>query len=244
MACDDIRDALSGFDMCVETQDGSRVTTHCLYPSFEPVNIFVSKFGDGYHVHDGGGAVRSAWTSGRDERVYEKIMERNALRYGVKFSARAFSVDVVARDWLLSAILSVANTSAFAANEVITHIATATEGALKERISAVLTEVTVASELARDYQVRGKSGKMHYFDFIIRRRDRTTLVDAVVPHHVSISAKYVAFADADGAEHWTKYAVYDRDLDVSDSALLQQVAALVPFSGLQPLMTRVPHNGR
>jgi hypothetical protein len=244
MSCDDVMAALSNFAVCEETPEGSRIVTHCVYPSFDPVSVYVTKYGDGFHVHDGGGAARSAWVHGRDDKAYQKIMERYAKRFGISFEHDCYKSVVHGKDWLTSAILAVANTSALAANEAVEFIAAATEKALKARIDEILTEMVPAQNVGRQFEIRGKSGKVHEFDFVIQRPSSVTLLDAVAPHHVSISSKYVAFADTEMEEKTNKYAVYDRDLDISDSALLQQVADLVPFSSLRLLMTRVPHNGR
>jgi hypothetical protein len=245
MACDDVMAALAEFSVCLETQDGSRVTTHCLYPSFDPVNVFVSRFGEGFQVHDGGGAHRSAWIHGRDDYIAGKALKRWASRYKLTVTDdHALHCVVQNVSWLTSAILGVANASAGAANEVVEHIAVAAETALKTRIYDVLSEVTPKDKLHRDYEIRGASGKLHAFDFAIAKDSNVSLLDAVAPHHVSVSAKYVAFADAGGHTGPSKYAVYDRELDVGDTALLQQVADLLPFSAVRTLFSRVPHNGR
>jgi hypothetical protein len=66
------------------------------------------------------------------------------------------------------------------------------------------------------------------------------LIDTVLPHHVSISAKYVAFADTrcDRSTEIGRFAVYDRPLDRAHASLLQQVADLVPFRSLEPGIKR------
>lgn len=246
MSCDDVLAAMAQFNLCVETQDGSRVVTHCMYPSFDPVHVYVARFGEGFKVHDGAGAHRSAWSHGREEAVVAKALKRWSTRYSLTIlDNSALSCTVKDASWLTGAILAVANASAGAANEVVEHIASATETALKERIYNVLTEVTPQKSLHRDFEIRGKSGKLHAFDFGIQRNpDEVILMDAVAPHHVSVSAKYVAFADAGGHSGFRKYAVYDRELDNGDTALLQQVADLMPFKAVRPLFTRMPHNGR
>lgn len=245
MACEEIIEAMSEFSACEQTQDGCRYLTHCLYPSFDPVAVYVTKYGDGFHVHDGGGASRTAWSHGRDEKTFQRIMERHARRFGLSFEKDSFFGVVHGADWLQSVILAVANTSASAALEAVEHIAATTERALKDKIDSVLTEMVPAQNIGRSFEIRGKSGKVHEFDFIIHREARVTLMDAVAPHHVSISSKYVAFSDTEITEQQTnKYAVYERDLDPSDSALMQQVADLVPFSALRALLTRIPLNGR
>src|SRR6266478_6551619 len=97
-ACNDIRAALSAFEVCTETEQGSRVTTHCLYPSFEPVNVFVVRFGGGFRVHDGGGAIRSAWTHGREESLVARMLTKQALRYQIKVVDDALVTEVPSVD--------------------------------------------------------------------------------------------------------------------------------------------------
>ena len=58
--------SLKRFAALADTDEGARLETHCLYPSFDPVHAFIAKVGDGYKVHDGAGAFRSAWDHGRD----------------------------------------------------------------------------------------------------------------------------------------------------------------------------------
>src|SRR5215216_4419817 len=107
MSCDDIRLALSEFDACEETPNGSRVTTHCLYPSFEPVRIFVAKVGDGFKIHDGGGAFMSAWSHGRDESLISRALQSECNRFHLALDDDRLVAEVPSKDWLLSAILGV-----------------------------------------------------------------------------------------------------------------------------------------
>ena len=162
--CDDIKVALSVFDVCTETEQGSRVTTHCVYPSFEPVNVFVVRFGDGFRVHDGGGAVRSAWTHGRDENLILRMLTRQAERYDIMVADDALVADAPNIDWLGSAILAVANASAAAAHAAFDRVVSATETALKEKILRVLKSTVRPESLAVEYEVMGES-KPHKFDF-------------------------------------------------------------------------------
>ncbi len=233
-ACDEVLAALAEFNLCVETPDGSRVTTHCVYPSFDPVQIFVTRFGDGFQVHDGAGAHRACWDHGKQDRLVKKAIHRWASRYKLSVGTDSAMICTVnSADWLSSAIIAVANASAGAANEVIEHIAVAIEANLKDRIVQVL-ELSRPQQIAKDYEHRGRSGKIHTFDFFVRTHDKYAVVmDAVSPHHVSISAKYVAFADLPNEIGLEKFAVHDRELERDDSALLQQVVSLIPINGLR-----------
>jgi len=88
--------------------------------------------------------------------------------------------------------------------------------------------------VTKEYEVAGRSGKLHHFDFGVRHDEGgLILINAVWPHHVSVAAKYVAFADTrmnDGLID--RFAVYDKELDASDVSLMQQVADLMPIRAL------------
>jgi hypothetical protein len=113
MICDDIRAALADGDVCEMTDRGARILTHCLYPSFEPVEVYVSAFGDGYRITDAGGAAAAAYLHGREE--LSKVLARECARYGVECRGDTVMVEVGSLSWLRSGILAVANASAAAA---------------------------------------------------------------------------------------------------------------------------------
>jgi hypothetical protein len=241
MSCSDVLAALAPFHACVDTLDGARVTTHCLYPSFEPVQIYVVRFGDGFRVHDGGGADRAAWLHGRDEQLIRKMLLRQAARYHLALRDGILSAEAPNSSALLSAILAVANASASAANAVIERAVAAAEHDLVERVYGVLSKRYGTERVKRNFPVIGQSGKQYDFDFGIPRDEKgPILIDTVVPHHASIAHKYVAFSDvaADGANTPDRWAVYDKPLDPEDASLMRQVAALVPFASLDAAMMR------
>lgn len=118
MPCDEVRTALDAFGVCTETEEGSRVATHCVYPSFDPVHVFVVRYGDGFRVHDGGGALRAAWLHGREEANIRRMIAKQAVRFQVRVLDDAIVADAPSAEWLTSAILSVANASAWAAHAI------------------------------------------------------------------------------------------------------------------------------
>lgn len=234
MTCVDIRKALSVFDTCVETEDGARVATHCLYPSFDTVNVFVVGLGDGFLVHDGAGAYRSAWDHAKDESVIKRAMTRQAHKYRVTIDNDTLCANVPSADWLRSAILAVSNASASAAHAAVEHVVVANEDRLREKIFSTLSGIVLPRLISRDFEVAGRSGKIHHFHFCIRNDDSgLILINAVWPHPSSVAAKYVAFADTKMNEiKADRFAVYERELEAKDVSLMQQVADLVPFRAL------------
>lgn len=235
MICEDVRAAMGVGEICEETDAGARVVTHCLYPSFEPVAVFVSKFGEGYRVSDVGGAVRCAWRHGRDEALSRRTLSREADRFHLKVSDYALVADVPSIEWLRAAILAVANASASVAHTAIGKAAAAVESHLKERIRETLTHITPAERIGTDVEVPGNSGDVRHFDYSVRiANDNLLLLNAVAPHHSSIAAKYVAFADTKGIEGVSRFAVYDRKLEKGDISLMMQVTELIPLAALDP----------
>jgi len=69
------------------------------------------------------------------------------------------------------------------------------------------------------------------------------LINGVSPHAASISSKYVAFADTEG-DTAHKFAVFDRELEGEDAALLGQVASVVPLASLHSGAKRTFTEGR
>ncbi len=132
------------------------MVTHCLYPSFERVRVFVTKFGDGYRVTDGGGAARCAWDHRRDAGMSKKLLEREARRYSVASSDLFIVAEASNLDWLYSAIIAVANASASAAGTADGKVAAAAEEALKDKIFTRLSHVFSASEIGTDFELPGR----------------------------------------------------------------------------------------
>src|ERR1700676_1003793 len=89
MACDDIQKAMADFLACEQTPEGARIATHCLYPSFENVRVFVGKSGDGFTVHDGAGAYNTSWLHGRDDDLIGKSLSQAADRFQLIVAGKA-----------------------------------------------------------------------------------------------------------------------------------------------------------
>jgi hypothetical protein len=242
MTCEDIRKALADFAMCEQTPEGARVAMHCLYPSYENVRVFVAKVGDGFTVHDGAGAYNTAWLHGRDAELIGKSLEETAARFHIFTSGKALVARVGTIDWLTSAMLSVANASSLAAHDAVDKITAAQEEALIDRIGRSLSESLPPNIVSKNVSVKGLSGGLRHFDFVLNRESPLPIyLNSVTPHRNSISAKYVSFSDT-AAPRTSKVAVHEKELETGDIALLQQVADVVPFLSLNAGTHRyLPH---
>lgn len=232
MSCEAIRAAMAVFDACEPTLDGSRIATHCLYPSFESVSVYVVKSGDSYIVHDGKGAFRVAWEHATDDKVIASAIEKEAHHYHLRIDGHKLVAADVPLDWLRPAILAVANASAAAATAVVTRALTAADEALVAKIDEALSIKIAPSRIARGFKVRGASGGKRRFDFAIRGEDGYDLfLNGVTSHHASYSAKYVAFDDVE-ADRSNKIAIRDAPLKPDVEVLMSRVATIVPLNSI------------
>jgi hypothetical protein len=226
-----MREVLESLSGCVETDAGFRVETHCVYPSFSQVTVFIVKIGEGFLVHDGGEAIRESWLHGREDSIAASCLKREALRFNLQVNEDSLVGSVEWIDRLPPLILAVANASASAAIAAVARTIAATEESLVERIGDALSLSFPKDYVYKEYIAVGKSGKEHSFDYgLFDGRDRLVLMSAVAPHHSSISSKYVAFSDTEAVAH--KFAVIDRRLPQDDVSLMQQVAEIVPLRAL------------
>lgn len=232
MTCNVVASALAGFRRCEQTADGARIATHCLYPSSESVHVYVVKMGDTFLVHDGGDSFRVAWSHGRDEPVINKALERAAERFHVHAIGHQLRIKDIPPDWLISAILAIANAASQAAFAAVERMNASNEIALVKQIDSFLSERFTHNQIARELTLTGKSGGKRRFDFAIRRDGNYDfLINAITPHHASIAAKYVAFSDS-AMPREKKLAVFGKPLDTDDTALLKEVADVLPLTAL------------
>jgi hypothetical protein len=238
MSCDEIKSVLAGVSFCVETEQGTRVTTHCLYPSFEPVNVFVAKMGDGFKVHDGAGAFDAAWLHGRDGRVINNAIATECARFQLLLSDNSIVGSVASIEWLPNVILSVANASSFAAHRAVARLVAAAEDALVVKIDRALTDRFGVDSFRRRVELTGNSGGKRHFDFALPAlHGDAILISGVSSHMGSVSSKFVSFSDTNGdRDH--KLAVFDHELAPDEAALLGQVASVVPLASLPPFAER------
>jgi hypothetical protein len=230
--CETIKGALASFDRCEDTVQGARIETHCLYPSFDRVAVYIVKMGEGYLVHDGGEAHSCAWAHGRDDGVAVKALAHQAGRFGLAVENRQLVVRVQSADWLTSAILSVSNAASNAATEAVAKQSKASAERLHERVREALVHAFTASRVEEKVYRVGDSGREYAFDFSVREGSRAVIIDVVTPARGSIVHKYTAFADSKVRRLGGAFAVHDLPLVPADTNLLSQVADVVPYLSL------------
>lgn len=230
--CDLVRTAMDQFASCERTTAGIKVGTQCLYPSFEPVEVFIVGHGDGFIVHDDGVAARTAWLHGAEDRTVHKALSSSARSFGCEVSGMQIRSGAPSHEWLWSAVAAVANASSDAARASLGKVHQTKEVSLIRKTKAILDTAKWHPETKLDFSYPGRSGKIHTFDLSVESNNKLALIDAVVPHPTSIAAKYLAFSDAENRPGLYKYALYDDDLAQEDKTLILNVADLIKFNAI------------
>ncbi|MGJ8623987.1 MAG: hypothetical protein ACSHW1_14605 [Yoonia sp.] len=220
------------FASCEAKPDGLFVTTNCLYPSFEPVGVYIVGYGEGFIIHDNADAARLSWMYGTEERSFKRIAAHSALTFGCQAKGTQIQCEVVSADWLWSGVATVANASADAARTAVGKYRLAKETNLVARTKAIFDRASWKPNTKLDYPFPGSSGKTHIFDLAVLSGGATALIDAVTPHHNSIAAKYLAFSDTSSQPGVYKYALYEGELSAEDKSLLSNVADLVSYEAI------------
>ena len=228
--CADLDASLARFKACEATQDGLRIATDCLLPSFEQVHVYVVKFGDGMIVHDDCAAARSAWIYGVDDVTIAKDVASVANAYSCKVESNQIFLGVPDAAWLWSAVASVANASAEAARRAVGKARKAPEQTLFLRAFRAIEKGTLGISVVRDFSYLGDSGRQYDFDMGVVKGDAVALVDIVSEHPTSVAFKHMAFSDVRISPGGGKYIVRAGDLLSTDKVLLSNVADLIAIT--------------
>jgi hypothetical protein len=241
MSCDAIMAALGPID-CQMTDQGARIVTQCLHPSFNPVAVYIQKHvDDRYIVHDGGEAFDIAWSEGRNPASLGRYLREQAVRYGVDYDEPRLSVRALTSAWLPNCIMAVSNAAAAATNAMmqsdVEQMQTG-DADLRERVYVKLCEAFSESHVPRKVTRKSRYGKPYRFDFAVRFGSAYALVDTVTPSGISVASKFTAFSAVDARIMGGAFAVHDQTLAHEDVALLSEVADVVPLSGLVASLER------
>jgi hypothetical protein len=238
MNCESLLAIFNDEAACKKTDYGMRFVTHCLYPSFDPVSVYVSKLGSGYRVTDGGGAVRSAMVHGRDQHVMANAFGKACKRHSVVDREGMLIAEPKTDEWLYPAILAVANASAMAAGHAVEAIAEAVENDLKLQIGEILKQAVPESNVTKQYEYRGSSGNVWKMDYAVIR-DSVLLIKSITPNRNSVNSNFSAFSDIGDEPNVSRYSVYKSPLKQTDTALIRRVAQLVPLASVEAGAQRV-----
>lgn len=233
MKCDLIVAALSDLQ-CEETAEGARILTHCLYPNFERVAVYVQTHLDGYLVHDGGAGFDFAFDEGYNPTAMKALMRDFSALYGADTDDHRIYARARSPDWLSNVVLSVANASASAATSLMVGATEdrTEEREFREKAYLALCDAFKSDHVPRRLKRRGRTGKLYTFSFGVNFKDEIALVDTVTPNAISVSSRFTSFSAVGGRKDHGAFLAYKRQLAGEDSALLSEVADVVPLEGL------------
>lgn len=221
---------------CKETENGARIRTTCVFPSFEPVFVYIVKYGDGFVVHDAGETMGVILSHGQDGDVAKRFIRAECKRYGLALENRRISLKIDALEWLETAIVSVANTASTAARLAIVETNKKADRELADVLFELLEPKLAKGTLAKDFPFQGASGRKYKFDLAIQAKGKLTLIQAVRPSPISVNSKYVALSDVPTEDPIQKIAAHNNDLAIEDILLLQNVATVAGPSGVMNLL--------
>ena len=231
MDCFSLKKMTSRLDGCVDGVDGSVFKTHCLYPSFAPVLVSISVWGEGFRISDNGGATESVIRQGLPPKALVSALKAASEKYHLSEKDGVLSLKVDSGDWVENAILAVSNASAMAANLAYAYVEQKTAKDIVPEIIDAISSFAPSSQIATDFQVRGYSGKYRSFDVALIGA-RNLLFKAVTPYAGSVNSSYVAFSDTlrhgGGEPNSIGYCVFREKLSSEDATLLSDVATLAP----------------
>ena len=233
MKCDLIVAALTDLQ-CEETADGARILTHCLYPNFEQVAVYVQTHLDGYLVHDGGAGYDIAFDEGHNSTTMKGLMREFSALYGADTDDHRIFARALSPAWLPNAVMSVANASASAATALVTGTTDdrVEDREFREKTYLTLRDAFKEENVPRRVRRRGRTGKLHRFAFGVTHKGAIALVDTVVPNAISVAARFTSFSAVGGRKEYGAFLAYKRLLANEDSALLAEVADVVPLEAL------------
>jgi hypothetical protein len=202
----------------------------------------VRRWGDGFVVHDGGEAMTAFHRHGRDDAAIEGALKQAANRYSLDLEDGILTAKAHEAEWLLAAVLSIANASTMASTKAVETVIAKHERELQDRIYNEIKKAVPEQRIARQYHYRGASGREWPIDFAIIADRGPVLLKAVTPHPNSISASYTAFSDIGANDNVPLLAVHDRVLSPENQALMRKVAQLVPLPSAEAAVRRAAGN--
>ncbi|MGB9428503.1 MAG: hypothetical protein WCC11_01270 [Gammaproteobacteria bacterium] len=224
-------------------QDSVHVTTQCIYPTNDFVQVSIRGGSNSFYVTDNGGAIRDIETAGAEFRNPEKLLHSILKSYGLEMANGIIrSYPINARD-LPAMVAVVANASMECAEFLFRHAKIKVQRDLKKLVSQYLSK-TFDDRVIKDQVIVGKSNKPHKFDNVVKiSSDKRLIVDAVIYQSTAINAHVLANLDVANAQYpdIEQRIIYDdaENWLAEDLNLLQMGGTVVPFSHAPDVIQRI-----
>lgn len=178
-----------------EIIDGSAfISTPLMYPGGASVVVQMTQHGSRYFISDAGLGRREAHLIGGD-RLFLRIGQEVAYRFGVAFDKDSFFSAETEQDDLVVAVAVVANASRTAVEQTAYRVADRAASDSRLVMKDKLARAFDPSKVAMEYEFRGASSDPWIFDAAIVSDAHLTLFQMVTPAPQSVHSAVVRFVD-------------------------------------------------
>lgn len=238
-----VQEAMTSLTKCVDEGNRVAVPTHYLYPSRSSVTVYVSPAQHGqFSVSDNGGAIDTISAHGFEVEDPDKFLSPFCRDDGLYANDGKIITPRLHIAAIPVAVLAVADASAKAAYQGV-H-GTKPKGR-RDLVGSVRRELATRFKQDRvreGEKVLAASSRQYKFDFkVLLGRERTLLVDAVLPDPNSINAKVAAHIDVGRLDDTRiiRRIVYDPSADwhSADLNFLQSISKTVALLSFGDALT-------
>ncbi len=225
------------------TDDGVRVTTHCMYPSNGLVRVYVKAGTATIIVSDEGEAVGEVLSAGIEVDDVNKVARHIVVEQGLFISGGIIHTAPIPIEFMPVAIPLVANAAKEVAQWFYDHKKIKRARDFRKMLTDYL-EIAFSDRLTKDEKIVGASNKPHKFANVISfSNGRRLVVDAVAKDPASINSRVVANFDVRSNANplIEQRIVYDdaEDWSAADLNLLNVGATVIPFSKATDVIPRL-----
>ena len=238
-----LREELNRIAAWTPTEDGARVTTHCMYPSNGLVDVVVRVGRHSAVVSDDGGAMSEAMSAGINISPNDWQLQRLLSSQGLEIKKGIISAPQVPLAEVPVTILLVANAAKDVAAWRYDHAKVKRHRDFRKALGDLLSR-TFEERLTRNAVVAGKRKQHTFANVIILPSEDLLIVDPVSREPSSINARVVSNLDVAQAENpkIRQRLVYDDEDEWTpqDLGLLGIVGVpIVPFSRSPQVIQRI-----
>lgn len=217
----------------------TQVSTPLLYPSGSTVDLDLTRFKEGFLVTDIGCARREAALLG-GERIFAGIAREIAERYAVRFDRNMLFDIEVPEDYLVPAIIAVANAAKSSVETTALQMATAERVNLRSILWDRLERVYRGGIVVRKRRMRGSTDEWE-FDASVEIDGHLSLFEVVPPNANAVNSAVAKFLDIGdlGSAAPNRVAVLRRKEATPHLALLARNARVIAVDDADEVYRKV-----
>lgn len=238
--------ALVPYSTCRKVDNGTLVTTHCLYPGGDGVSVVVGNGEGGYRVSDDGTGWQALLAAGIEvlPSTHGKRARLIAQMMGLEFRGGSFIADEIAEAQLGAAIVIVANASQRWVTDVLSERQRRVERDLRRLVADQLARL-FAKDHSTQAHLSGATSKTYEFANVVKLPNRLLIVEPVTNHAGAIAATFLKLTDVHNAHPDFPREVVIQDQDSwksEDLSVLSEASDGIRdiARGLEPLREKYP----